>query len=111
MSYNVVRRYEALSNQIKEEGLKKEEISLSRKLYTSIDGTPFLNDNAYKPTGVALGCPIPDQNFKNHLWEITKSLADRLTKIKSENVPSFAFVPSDWYHITIMNFTQYAANV
>ncbi|MFX1250791.1 MAG: hypothetical protein ACFFCZ_04170 [Promethearchaeota archaeon] len=108
LSADYNQRYKTLLDEINSYGLKKEAIERSkRELCKIVDGTAYLKDLAYKPTGVALGCPFPDNYFRDQLWGISKLIEEYLMKINPEKEPSFAFVPPNWYHITIMNLTHF----
>lgn len=69
-----------------------------------------MREEAYKPTGLALGCPLP-KSSQVELFSRLACLADsKLKQYFSSEQPSFAYVPADWYHITIANRTHYESS-
>jgi hypothetical protein len=103
--------YRLIASQCKRRGLDTEEIERSRKeLNSQVDFTCQLSEIAYKPTGMALGCPIPDRSFTRRLWRISRLVEEYLAKHSVDEKPSFAFVPPLWYHITVANRTHFDFN-
>lgn len=68
--------------------------------------TGLLHINAYKPTGYALGAPLPEcPTFKKH--QVQLILTEFKTKL--ENLVILQ-VPEECWHITILNKTNYRVN-
>jgi hypothetical protein len=89
------------------QGLDAQSIERSMELSHSISGTRYLNKEAFLPTGLALGCPLPDAKFTGRLTEFSFRAADYLSTISGSLSPSFAFVPPDSYHITVLNKSHF----
>lgn len=66
-----------------------------------------LNESAFRPTGVALGCPLPDPLVVRRLWRIARLVERRLAEFVPPGNAVFAHVPSPWYHVTLVNRTSY----
>jgi len=67
----------------------------------------YLKDTAFKPTGIALGCPLPNIRFSRRLWRIAQLVENTIAKIINQEEKVFAYVPADWYHITLLNRTHF----
>ena len=71
-----------------------------------LDGC-FLKTEAYQPTGIALGCPLPSRETRI-LLNASRMVDAWLRKHTSSNqAEMLSFVPSESYHITILNRTHY----
>jgi hypothetical protein len=67
----------------------------------------FLRREAYQPTGLAFGCSLPESS-QTELFYRLACLADaQLKQCINSDQPTLAYVPADWYHITIANRTHY----
>ncbi len=97
-------RYAALARELGTKGLDREEIEKSRMLNSFFEGPrAYLRPRAYKPTGVALGCPLPDPEFQSLLFEVVLSSNNFIQRISRKPAPSVALVPPSFYHVTIVN--------
>lgn len=101
-------RYLFLARECRRQGLDPSEVERSaRELSYAIDMMYYLKSAAYKPTGVALGCPLPDKRVAKRLWRLSR-LADKcLTALCRGRRKRFAFVPPDWYHVTLVNRSHF----
>jgi hypothetical protein len=72
-----------------------------------INGRYHLKETAYKPTGIALGCPLPDIHFRNRLWRMAQLVENTMAKLIQQDERVFAYVPFEWYHITLLNRTHF----
>jgi len=71
------------------------------------DGRWFLDPKAYDPTGLALGCPLPDRRYVTLVTRLA-SLADAwVTRRTGSEQPSISYVPPERYHITVVNRSHY----
>lgn len=92
-------------------GLDPESIERSRtRLSHSVNGTQYLKKEAFLPTGLALGCPLEDRELTGGLAELSIQAATYLSRISKSCGPSFAFVPPDSYHITVLNRTYFESS-
>jgi len=100
--------YSNVSRKCRLKGLDLEEISRSqRRLGQCKDGIYYLHPDAFKPTAVALGFPLPDHFFVRRLWRISCLVENYLRRVTNSNKTTFAHVPPDSYHITIVNRTHF----
>ncbi len=89
-------------------GLTEPEVCRSRdELSESKDGRWYLRPEAFAPSGVALGCPLPDATVTRRLWRFAQ-LIDKRLKILTGSDSCFAYVPPHCYHITILNRDHFA---
>ena len=100
--------YVSLARETRRRGLdaqaaRESAAALSRR----IDGTWYLRERAFKPTGIALGCPLPAGTVADRLWRIVNVAARRIALLDPERRPAFSFVPREWYHTTIVNRSHY----
>lgn len=99
--------YSTVSRKCRLKGLNLEEIMRSEKELSQFKvGLYYLHPDAFKPTGVALGFPLPDYFFIRRLWKISCLIEKYLQKVTG-NKKTFAHVPPDSYHITIVNKTHF----
>jgi 2'-5' RNA ligase len=90
-------RYIRIARECRRRGLAIEEITRSRDdLNERRDGRIWLKPEAYYPTGVALGFPLPDRRFERRLERILSLLQRRLGG-------DIALVPPGAYHVTLVN--------
>lgn len=102
------KRYKDLAKEYHEFGLNENEVRRSKEdLCFQADNKYILESITYKPTGVALGHPLPDQDMTENLWEISNSVEQYLRDINHESDKCFAFVPKDSYHITLVNYSHF----
>lgn len=71
------------------------------------NGRAWVKVRAYKPTGLALGCPLPDAAYQRRLWQLTSDAAEFLARLAPQPRPMFAHVPPEFYHVTAVNFTHF----
>ncbi|MBU0967375.1 MAG: hypothetical protein KKA54_13460 [Proteobacteria bacterium] len=101
-------RYEFLVRESRQCGLQTDQIERSaHELCFLRDKKYYLKGIAYKPTGVALGFPLPDSRMTARLWRIAKLVDQCITTIHPESDKTFAFVPPDSYHITLVNRSHF----
>lgn len=92
----------------RERGLDAEQIRLSANRYCERRaGRDFVTQDAYRPTGAALGCPLPDDGVTGRLSLVAEELERFLRKTRPEARAWFAFVPSDGYHVTVVSRGHY----
>jgi hypothetical protein len=72
-------------------------------------GLMFLNEIACKPTGVALGCPLPVKPLAKKLFRIAQIIERYISGLIGLK-QALAFVPKELYHITIANYTHFEQN-
>lgn len=102
------RRYMVLSQECRRKGLDVDKIENSRKnLSFSFNGVWYLKNEAYKPTGIALGCPLPDDQITELLWRVSRLFDRCLSFLTCSAREKFAFVPRECYHITIVNWSHF----
>jgi len=111
-SIDPVKRSWSVYDDIAEEyalwGLDPNEIARSIADCTRYSsGHAWLKTRAYKPTGVAIGCPLPDAEIQIELNGICQRMDQRLRSIVGTIRPTFAMVPADWFHITLVNFDHF----
>jgi hypothetical protein len=99
--------YVQLAQECRLFGFSYATIEKSRALAERIDGRNHLKVEAYKPTGIALGCPLGCQQLADRLWHLAEAVEERLTALCPGKGPSFASVPPAWYHITLVNREHY----
>lgn len=104
-------RYVFLARECRRRGLDAQAArESSSELSRRVDGTWYLRERAFKPTGIALGCPLPDRGITRRLWRIAQVAAERVARLGKDMRPSFSFVPREWYHMTIVNRSHYTVN-
>jgi len=101
-------RYRTIARECRRHGLAQDQIKKSLyELSQQVGDRYYLKDTAYKPTGVALGCPLPDANVARQLWRIAQLFERYLKLLCPDDEKTFAFVPSDSYHITLANRSHF----
>jgi len=102
--------YISLARECRRRGLDSSEIERSaRMLSYPVGAMYYLKDVAYKPTGIALGCPLPDKQITRRLWRLSRLVDKYLVTLCCGRKPTFAFVPPDWYHVTLVNRSHFAS--
>lgn len=103
--------YIRLARELKQKGLSAKEIEAGRTSLVELrDNRWFLKPKAYLPTGVALGCPLPQLQVQK-LFYRAASLIDKWLQGKDgPSLPALAYVPPQAYHITIVNRSHYEYN-
>jgi hypothetical protein len=101
-------RYILLARECRQRGLDSRKVKKSAlELCRSTGTTCFLKDAAYRPTAIALGCPLPDKRVTRQLWRLTQLVNKLLIKTCPSSKHPFAFVPPDWYHVTLVNRSHF----
>lgn len=62
---------------------------------------------ACQPTGVALGCPLPQVGFGRHLGRIVGLFSRVLRSMGHQGASGVASVPEHLLHVTVVNRTHY----
>ncbi len=89
-------------------GLSAAQIQRSvQELSEATGGMIRVRDAACKPTGVALGCPLPDPRVARRWWRIARLVDGYLTALQAGAGPAFAYVPPALYHTTLLNYTHF----
>ncbi|MBN2532123.1 MAG: radical SAM protein [Spirochaetales bacterium] len=102
------RFYQNLFSLCKKNGLDKEKIQKTADtLSEKIDEQYYLKEYAYKPTGLAISYPLPDNSFSEKLWALACRFNGYLQHLLHTKAQCFAFVPREAYHITIFNKSYY----
>ncbi|MDA8137790.1 MAG: hypothetical protein M0036_03980 [Desulfobacteraceae bacterium] len=103
--------YEEIKTKILNCGLDEKAVGRSSADLSQIEdkGTIYLKKCACYPTGLALGCPLPQRGVEEMLWETAIAVRSHIQKIigKGRDKGGLAFVPKSGYHTTIVNRTHY----
>lgn len=103
--------YIKLARELDHNGLDLQAIQKTCSSLTEIRPTQnLLRGEAYKPTGLALGRPLPESGQVELFARLACLTEARLKQYFRSELPSFAYVPADWYHITIANRTHYESS-
>ncbi len=101
-------RYAEVESECRQKGLDRIEIEKSlASCVRYAHGRAWLKARAYRPTGVALGCPLPDLAYQEVLWKLCEHTDQRLRLLTGINRPSFAIVPPDCFHVTLVNYDHF----
>jgi hypothetical protein len=82
----------------------------ARELCENRNGRTYLKVIAYRPTGIALGCPLPDKRFARRIWRISRLIEEFLAELAPNAEKTFAHVPPEYYHITLLNRTHFESD-
>jgi hypothetical protein len=97
-------RYSELEAKCRVAGVDKRSVEVSRTRDSQIIGEHvYLKGHAFKPTGVALGCPLPDPRFERCLYELCFSVDQFLSTLTRSGRSTVALVPPAFYHVTLVN--------
>lgn len=100
--------YARLKRELYRGGLDVGALDRTRQALSEIrDGRAFLKVDAYRPTGLALGRPLPQGRQRRRLFRLACLVEARLTRLVDSAAPAFAHVPPAFYHITVVNRTHY----
>jgi hypothetical protein len=100
--------YEQIEAATRECGLDAEQVRLSAERYRERSaGRDFVAAEAYRPTGAALGCPLPDDGLSRTLSVVAAELERFLRRAHPDAGSWFAFVPASSYHVTVVNRGHY----
>ncbi|HEX3525879.1 MAG TPA: hypothetical protein VH988_02330 [Thermoanaerobaculia bacterium] len=101
-------RYRRLVSRCRRLGLDPVAVARSTHQLSHANGSHReLDESAFKPTGIALGCPLPDARVGRRLWRAARWVERRLAAQSPHGDAVFAHVPPDWYHITLVNRAHY----
>lgn len=101
-------RYRFLVAEIHQHGFDLAQLARSATEFSrTIDGERYLKQSAFAPTGVALGCPLPDTLITERLWRLAKSVDNQVKDLIGHSGLTFAYVPPSHYHITLVNRTHF----
>ncbi|NPV68114.1 MAG: hypothetical protein HPY64_13310 [Anaerolineae bacterium] len=79
----------------------------AQELSEPAGGIMRVRDAACRPTGVALGCPLPDPRAARRWWRIARLVDGYLAALRPGDSPAFAYVPPALYHTTLLNYTHF----
>lgn len=100
--------YRYLMKECKRLGLQRVEIDISaHELCYYANGKYYLKSIAYNPTGIALGCPLPNSHTTLRLWRVSILFERFLTELSLKEKKTFAFVPPEYYHVTLVNRSHF----
>jgi hypothetical protein len=102
------KEYIKMACELDHDGLDLQAIEKTRSCFIDKNlNRIFLREEAYKPTGLVLGSPLP-KSSQVELFASLASMAEaQLNQCFGSEQQNFALVPKDWYHITIANRTHY----
>lgn len=105
------KEYIRLAREVKQKGISQEAVDTCRETLADLqDRRWFLKPIAFSPTGIALGCPLPQKHIQKLFYRMAE-LVERWFQSAGEiDIPLFAYVPSHAYHITIVNRSHYEFN-
>lgn len=87
-------------------GLDSSKVHDSKFKYSVTRGTESeVTVDAYRPTGVAIGYPLPSVQTTRRLFRFAKLVERKLSRMGEG--PFFAFVPPTAYHITLYNRSHF----
>jgi hypothetical protein len=103
--------YTRMAREVAHNGLSQKWVEDCRdRLAEKRDGRWYVKPLAYRPTGVALGCPLPDHLTQNMFFRAAGWIERWMQAIGDPNAPPFAHVPAEAYHITVLNRSHYDVN-
>ena len=70
----------------------------------------YLKTRAFRPTGVALGCPLPSKRFQASLWRISNELNEHFQSVLRTKQPVLAMVPPECYHVTLVHADHFESH-
>lgn len=98
--------YDSICRQTWESGIDESKVLESKDKFAVSEGREyFVKREAAKPTGVALGHPLPERVFADQLWRLCHDVEHRLATLG--DTPTFAFVPASGYHITLASRSHF----
>jgi len=105
------KEYIRLAREVRQKGLSQDAIDACQTtLAENRDGQWFLKPTAFLPTGVALGCPLPQMQIQKLFYRATQLIEEWMCCQYEAGTPVFAYVPPQAYHITIVNRSHYEFN-
>jgi len=70
----------------------------------------YIKSLAYQPTGLALGCPLPNIRDQKLFFHAARLIGKWVQGGDDPACPAFAHVPPESFHITIVNRSHYQFN-
>ena len=105
------KEYIRLEREVKQQGISLEAVETCQKTLVNFqNGRWFLKPIAFLPTGVALGCPLPEKRTQKLFYRVAELTEKWFQSTGDVTFPSFAYVPPQSYHITIVNRSHYEFN-
>jgi hypothetical protein len=102
--------YARLARELAHQGLSRRWVEDCREhLVEERNGHWYVKPLAYRPTGVALGCPLP-HGVQNAFYRAACSAERWMQSRGDRSEPAFAHVPQEAYHITLLNRSHYDIN-
>ncbi len=103
--------YIRLAREVAQKGISQDALDTCRKTLVDYqDGKWFLKPIAYLPTGVAMGCPLPQLHSQKIFYQAAQLIEKWVHGANDPSLPVFAYVPPQSYHITIVNRSHYEFN-
>lgn len=103
--------YIRLAREVAQKGISHDAIETCRNTLVDYqDGKWFLKPIAFLPTGVAMGCPLPQLHFQKLFYRAAQLIEKWIRGTAKTDIPVFAYVPPQSYHITIVNRSHYEFN-
>jgi len=102
-----IYNYRKITDKLKKSGFDCDQLKRSmNELSCSVDGTCFLKEVAYKPTGLALGCPLP-KILSSQIKMVAENIENRLIDTFELCNNAIAYIPETSYHITVLNRSHF----
>lgn len=103
--------YIRLAREVAQKGISHDAIETCRNTLVDYqDEKWFLKPIAFLPTGVAMGCPLPQFYFQKSFYRAAQLIEKWVRGEDAPTLPVFACVPPQSYHITIVNRSHYEFN-
>jgi hypothetical protein len=98
------QEYRKLRSAFQSGGIIESEVRRSAvELSCLRSGHMELVPEAFLPTGIALGCPLPDAGLTEQIWQLTCEFGSNIQAMVCCNEDAIAIVPKEHYHVTIVN--------
>ena len=99
-----MQEYRKLRSAFQSGGIIESEVRRSAvELSCLRSGHMELVPEAFLPTGIALGCPLPDAGLTEHIWQLTCEFGNNIQSMLCCSEDAIAVVPKEHYHVTIVN--------
>jgi hypothetical protein len=103
--------YIRLAREVAKKGISRDAIETCRTTLVDYqEGKWFLKPTAFLPTGVAMGCPLPQLHLQKLFYRSAELIEKWIRGVDDPTLPVFAYVPPQSYHITIVNRSHYEFN-
>jgi hypothetical protein len=100
--------YLKMKRELRQRGLDERAIRNTCEALSELkEGRWFLHPKAYDPTGLALGCPLPDRRYTTLLTRLAGLIDAWVTRRTGSEQPGISYVPPGRYHITVVNRSHY----